>query len=573
MDIKQTVDLTYSKVDEINEKVNRVLNKSGSSNSSNVETKINENSTKLTEIETKIDNFTSNFTESDDKIDEITTKATTIGEDTTLIKADVSEIKTNVETIVTQTENLETMNNNITTINSNTATTNNNVITIKKDVESIKTSLTDTYYDNKLERTLDMIIDYINTQENRQLFQTDPYALDLPYSERLLENRNPTNEDYYSIDEEFESKNDSAFFIGLVYCAGTTVSFKYTMSFTCTESTEFTIIISKRNTQILNFEAGTHQYTLELSDFNIQNNMVVFHFRNSKGTITVHNIQFELSGEQVLFLNRYRKYHLSYSPGKIVVNKFENFKGYHLVLENIETLSPDMINRPYTLAAEKVVSYGMNYLMYYILDGYVPYGEVRTSVLLSHRFTADYKDGYYSKILQTYLPMVQSTMGYFMDGKVKEGSILATYGGTTNCGSLITSYNSSTYGSVNNSINYVSCVLIADLNRFDMVNRYQFIFEDFTGYNYLYVNSSTKVNVGFGKNATAFWDTENDKKVHIYLNDNGYCVKKEYLIDDDNMGAELLSQKIIGTYDYYYETNSDVYFVVKNGELLMFKKS
>lgn len=573
MDIQQTVDLTYTKVDEINEKVNRVLTRTNTSlNLTSVENKLNESSTKLDEVDTNICSINENITEINTKLDNLEANVTEILSSNEENTTKINEINTNVETIVTQTENLTTMNNNITTINSNTATTNNNVLTIKTDVQDLKTAMANTYFNNKIEQSLDKIINFINIQENKNAFQTDPYALDLPYSEKLTTNRNPTNEDFYSIDEEFTSTSENAFFIALIYCAGTTMNAKFTMSFTCSESVTLKFMITNKSYQTQEFEAGTHSYTLELSDLSVSNNSSVFHFRNT-GDIVVHNIQLELSGEQVLFLNRQRKYHLSYSPNKIVINKFENFKGYHLILDNIESLTPDIINKPYDLAAEKVISYGMNYLMYYIQGKYVPYGELRSWVNLSHTFGINYNNGYYTYTGKTHNPVVYSNMGYFMEKYVREGTIVATHNGTSSCGSIMAQINNTVFGELTNSTGYISCVLACDLNRFDLTKRTLFVLEDYTGYNYLQTKAGTRFNVGFGKNATAFLDTENEKIIRIYLNDNGYCVRSEYLINEDNSDIELLSRKIIGTYDFYFETASDIYFVVKDNELLMFKKN
>lgn len=586
MDIQQTIDLTYTKVDEINEKVNRVLTRTNtSSNSTNVESKLNENSTKLdelntttNEINTNIDSINENLTEIETNVNEINTKLNNLETNITEVLSSseenatkIEKIDTNVETIVSQTENLVTMNNNITTINSNTATTNNNVLTIKTDVQDLKTAMANTYFNNKIEQSLDRIINYINAQENKNTFQTDPYALDLPYSEKLTTNRNPSNKDYYSIDEEFTSKAKGTFFLALIYCAGTTMDLKFQVSFTCSESVTLNFIIANQTTKEVEFEAGTHSYTLELSNVSVWDNRSVFNFKNTT-EIVVHSIQLELSGEQILYLNRQRKYQLCYSPGKIVVNKFENFKGYHLILDNIESLSPDMLEKPYTLAAEKVVSYGMNYYMCGVYGKYIPYGEMRSWVNLSHDYGINYNNGNYTFKSNSSYSFVYSNMCCYMDSYVREATTVLN-NSITISGAIMSHSSTSTFAELADPKHLVSSIIAADLNRFDTVKRTYYVLEDFAGNNYVNLKAGVRVPIGFGKNATAFLDAENDKLLHIYLNDNGYCVKKDCLIGENLSGLEILNQKIIGTYDFYFETNSDVYFVVKNNELLMFKKT
>jgi len=116
--------------------------------------------------------------------------------------------------------------------------------------------------------------------------------------------------------------------------------------------------------------------------------------------------------------------------------------------------------------------------------------------------------------------------------------------------------------------------MVQEMKGFDLAEKRAYIITDIKGINFFYkLNMTTALNIGYGKNVTAYYDKENDNLIHIYMNDGGYCVRKNVVLSEDGTTATLLSQNIIGTYDTYFETPSDVYIVEKDGNLYAFDSS
>ena len=115
-------------------------------------------------------------------------------------------------------------------------------------------------------------------------------------------------------------------------------------------------------------------------------------------------------------------------------------------------------------------------------------------------------------------------------------------------------------------------VMVADMTRFDETIKTAHVLTNIQGKLYFAFSSSYYIELGYGKNQTAFYNPKNPLQINVYFNDGGYCVKSVIGFNEDKTEINLLSQTIIGTYDAYFETDSDVYFVEKDGKLLMFKK-
>jgi len=98
--------------------------------------------------------------------------------------------------------------------------------------------------------------------------------------------------------------------------------------------------------------------------------------------------------------------------------------------------------------------------------------------------------------------------------------------------------------------------------------------------NYLFItlsSSSVKLDLGIGKNLTAYYDATNKNIIYVYMKVGDKMVKKTVQIttvtedDTTTKTAEIIEQKVIGTYDYYFETPSEKYIVVKDDQLYVFK--
>lgn len=609
MEIKQTVDLTYNKVDEIDKKINRVLVKSSSAND---ETKLNENSTKLNEIATTTDTISTTTNEIntnicsinneiseqsttinqiDTKVDEINTKTQNIetinsnvgeilssnAENSTKIEniktkvdtlsSDIETISTNINSINTQTQNLTTINNNITTINSNTATTNNNVSTIKSNVEKITNRLPSGNYNNEVIQKLDEILKTVKQNANEDTFETDPYKLDMEYTGKIETDRNPNNYDFFETTKTFET-HYGIFFARCAHCSSSTFNIKIEVSFTSTTNFNLTCRSNCFNNTTQSYQLGTNTFTFNKENVTVVNDRIIVHLEANK-EITIHSIKLELWGDNMIILPKRKKYKVSYSLDKIIISKTENDNGYYMIL-NSNALYPDLLNQEYTLGQENVLDFCIGY------DWYNYLGFKKCAM------------GLYSAFITLDCVLMSYYDGVYYPGKSNESSLICTFGyfnerayisylGIDNLTPTQFYMKKSSYidpiylrleqGNVGDSF------VICDMSKFDSSIVNAQILTTIQGKIYFAFNSNYNIEIGYGKNATGVYDPNDPLKAHVYFNDGGYCVKVVIGFNAEHTELQILSRRIIGTYDTYFETNSNVYLVEKNGELYMFKNN
>lgn len=557
MEIEQTTELTYTKVEDIDKKINEILDMVTDSKP--------ESSTTLKELVNEIKSDTDNL---ETKVDTILENQASGGNfDTTNLENQINEIKTNFNSLNT---NIDEMNNDITTTNSNVATNKNNINSIKSTVESIQDKMPSTIDNNSMKQKLDEILRYIKKEDGAEEFTDDPFKLDLEYSERLELHRNPSNYDFIEINGDREIRK--YILILMANCEGTTFDYNITFTFTCTEQVNlsyFTSFDSPGQT----FQAGTHTVNKSGKDITIKNNKILFNYYKTGGNMTLHYLKFEIFGNNAIIIPKRNKFKVCNCLNKISINKVENNNGYYLVLDSNDTLTPDLLKQTYTLGASNVrdICYTFNFYesmnQKYIIAPYLCY------VSDNYYFNSDYGNGY-NVYEYTSLPCLDCSVGYF-DKSYMHGCSTMLYSTLHPC-----AYTFKTHQTVNDrntvstSLSYTiaNTIAVNDLNINDNTEKRACILTNFNGINYLYYYNNILLELGYGKYPTAYFDKENPLKINAYLNDNGYCVKYIIILSSDKKSAQIISKKIIGTYDAYFETNSDIYLVEKGNELYMFKK-
>lgn len=605
MDTQQTNDLTFTKVNDLDLKLNEVLdlvtdiNPEGSTTlkdlTAQINTKANNINTKVNTVKDNSETLLTNTTSLKTDVENITTNVDNLSTTTSTIKQTAENNSTKLNTILENLENqtgidttelenkiletnnnIETLNTNvndiaddITTINSNTATIRSNVNSMSLDVDNINLNTASTKEDHKyIKGKLNEILKRIGTAEEE--FTDDPYKLNLDYTGKLAENPNPSN---YAC---FEFNKDINFgrFINSTFAYTTGSSFSFKASITYTSEKSFSLYCKQTNFyKYPTVSAGTNTYVFEGSDIAVTNGEIVITFFAGMENILIHNFKLELFAENVEILNKPRKYFVHNSPEKICISKVKDDNGYYLELSK-ENLNPALLKQEYTLGQNDVSNYQLTYSFYTYLNQTKDIVKVETFTELNNYCYTRYDNNYALRKFSS-VPGICTDIGYFSGNAVTQNYIyvsdninvqFATTRVSPNTAIILTKHTSLISNKICNTCN-VMCT-----NIFDNTDKQATVFTDFAGNNYLFVKSTGLLyEIGFGKNATAYYDKSNPLQVNVYLNDNGYCVKHKILLSEDKTTATPITSKIIGSYDSFFETDSNVYFVEKDGNLYMFK--
>ncbi|MBE5746532.1 MAG: hypothetical protein E7359_04560 [Clostridiales bacterium] len=568
MEIEQATELTYSMVNDIDKKVNEILDMvtdSKPESSTSLKDLTNEIKDDTDTIISKLDlvlenepgGTTVDFGNIEEKIDNLQTNLTTLSENITSIDTDVSNINLNISDL----------SSDITTTNSNVATIKQNVSSIQSNINTIQENLPKKAFDNEITQKLDEILKSVKTIQGIDTFEEDPFKLSLPYSGKIETNRNPSNYDFYEITKEFTTKNH--FFNILAHSTGTTFSYNFEMTFTNTGSRNLKFL-TNFNSETINYAAGTHTITRSGTDINIVNNRIIFNF-STTSNITIHHIKIELFGENILILPKQTKYKVTNARDKVIITKVENNNGYYLILNNKQALTPDLIKQEFTLDVENIKDYALCYDFGKYLNNEISLAPIKGYVDLSNKFTSNYSNGYNFQLDST-VPVLTCNFGFFNKTAAHWGTTIFTseLDPRNCCFTTIGEFMKTTY-SIERGYPSES-VIINDLSTFDTTIQRALLFSSLQGKVYFGFASSNYIEIGHGKNLTGYFNPDNPLQVTIYFNDGGYCVKSIVEFKEDKTDLKLLSQTIIGTYDAYFETNSEVYLVEKDKQLYMFKK-
>lgn len=551
MDINQSTELSYIKLTELDTKVNELLDVVTDSNP--------ENSTTLKELTNEIKT------------------------NTELIKGKVNSVidalnsgpevdTSNIETQLTEVSSaINDMDAKVTTINSNVSTIYNNTSLMKSDVTKMKENMSTNTQGQEINGKLDELLRRITLNNEEEYFEEDPFKLDLEYTERLEGDRNPSNYDYYEQTKDFET--NKGIYIALADSEDTKYSYKMTLTFSCdTSCTICSYDLKTRN--YYNYEAGTHTITFSATDKEITEERIAvgFYVQSTGATITVHHFKFEVWANNVIILNRKTKYKVYNSVENIAISKVENHDGYYLVLDK-NNLTPSKLKQEYTLGCEGVKDFSYGFITKTFYTNTKDFHKIKTATRLNYKHYASFDNDYYVyNVGSTFVYNI--SLGYSDTSNLCMSSIGCEDSSQPYLFFIKTNAISSSRLKASTFLpkNIVDCCSVMDMGFYTFDDKQASVVTDYKGNNYLYFYSTKYyLPIGYGKNATAFYYKDNLNFINIYLNDNGYCVKYVVQVAEDKLSAEVLTKKIIGTYDAYHETSSDVYFVEKDQQLYMFK--
>lgn len=671
MELEQSLDLTYvkleemkKKLDELDENVESVYEGINGETLNTINSKVDSVTNVTNTIKTNIDNLQGDVSE----IKENANNNSNINE----IKTNVNDIKTSVETIKTSSENLGTIKDDVTNIKSNVNTINTNSGTIKTDVESVKSIVenlqtdldnldtkstniktnvdniitNNTSISNKVDG-IDEKIDEIktkvensttpedmatNTELNNKttkiIGNNDDVDLTKIY-DKIDEMTNylgknpvpmPFEDDPYKLNEEFTGYNDAETYrtsdsfeciypytinecgsngyyyltyFG-VYCEDETYTVKFTADIEVPEDMKIEIIqqgnyLNDTKNIFLNVTTGRNLINETMTFTKREDNYIRIRF--TKANAKINSYKIELFGKNASITTKPYKYKVFCKNDKILISKYQNNSGYYLELKTDE-LSPEKLKKKYELAYNGIKDFNAVYGTYYYslstktniftkiickdfitVDGY---NKVQTetgdiikawSAGLSLNCACIDKASYSSFI-----------RGYFIslssDGKFRYTATSGTIDGTID--------NTQIESLINKAFRPAP---INDMYDLVLISGYDWstIARKTDGTNVLYLdykNNSVTLDLGFGENVTAYYEKNNRNCINVYMKVGTKMVKKVVNItettDEENVttkSAEIVSQNVIGTYDFYFETTSNCYFVVKDDELYLFKKA
>ena len=398
MDTIQTNELTYTKVNDIDLKLNEVLdlvtdiNPESSTTlkdlTSQVKTTTDSINTKVTKIKENTENLLADHTTLhtnisivNSNLEDLSSSATTIMQtsennstkldtiiqnlenqtDTDNTSVDFSSIEEKIDNvnanINTINSNISSMENDVTTTNSNVATNKNNITSIKTTVEKIEDKIPNEQHYNVIDSKLNEILKTVKSIKGEETFVDDPYKLNLPYNGRIEINRNPNNYDFYEITKEYETI--FYFFPIMAHCTSETFSYKFEITFTCATDTRLRFNSNFKN-QYKDFSSGTHTFSLSGENIKVVNDKILFSSYAFE-SIVVHHIKMELFGDNMIILPRKRKHKVKFALNKIIITKVENNNGYYLELDKNHALTPNMLNQEFILDVENVKDYDRSY--------------------------------------------------------------------------------------------------------------------------------------------------------------------------------------------------------------------
>ncbi|MGN1208134.1 MAG: hypothetical protein ACI4TI_01555 [Christensenellales bacterium] len=447
----------------------------------------------------------------------------------------------------------------------------------------------------KINENVNKIASYIDGNILTEEFQEDPFKLDEEYVGYTPGGTTFNTTDSIECLKSFTMNNENGknasnylrFFS--VYCEGDTFNVKIYCDLET--ETETTLELEFSNTTIGTTSITKKSYPIAvgrniineiIEDVNVSTlgNYVKIKF-NKKG-ITVNSYKIEVVGKNVKILSKPSKFKVFSKNGTTLISKLEDNNGYCLELDS-NKLNPANLEKSFKLVKENVIDFGAIFGKYkyntltfnsplcysYIdLEG-APFNKVGNSDTLL--FPTIYKSENLSLQDNT------NTYAFFKNFFIEMNSyIRLAYGKNT-----ITS--TSDYSFLIASQDDISRIttIIDNYNETVATASDKIILMKKDGTNMLYFkisSSATMLDLGKGTNVTAYFDKNTNKLVRVYMKIGDKMVRKTVLFetttDDSGSSSEtgtIIEQKIIGTYDFYFETENECYFVVKDDKIYMFK--
>lgn len=167
-------------------------------------------------------------------------------------------------------------------------------------------------------------------------------------------------------------------------CDDPTFNFKFDITFTSASSTAIYFYNNfNNNAETIRFTAGTHTHTIDRENVTIVNNKICFYYY-SNVKITIHHLKLELWGKNIKIVPRGKHFKIFNGTDKICITKVEDNAGYYLVLDNINALTPDKINKEFTLYKKGLLDYDMGFSLVKVGNNYHSIGEFHCSTEFNH---------------------------------------------------------------------------------------------------------------------------------------------------------------------------------------------
>ena len=435
-------------------------------------------------------------------------------------------------------------------------------------------------------------------QENTEQlpFETDIYALDQEftgYDNTIVYSTSDSLECNfpYSINE---SSNNSYRYLEYlaIYCEDSTYSLTFegvlkSIQTDCCLNVVFpntTYGDGIENTYEVKLNPGMNNlsFTIENIKMTSTYNYVQFLFTNT--SVKMQNYKIEVFGKNIKILNKPYKYKIFSQDDCTIISKVENNKAFEKTLKT-SNLNPVQLTTPYELIKENVRDF-FSYRSVFSTSGI-------SSPIFFTKIWTDLSGALWIKNLD--LAPYRCTIFNFSSICRACDTIGDKYTGITYSLSLsygrivlvkaitdFKSYSSNIY--LTSSLETIgNFALVYDCHNLCKEIKYIFITTLTDCNNYLYLDFKSTfpaLNLGFGQNVTAYFDKNSQNIIYVYMKVGNYMVKKTVEIstvtNDDGTESQnmtITNVKVIGTYDFYFETNTDVYFIVKDGTLKMFKKN
>lgn len=583
MEIEQTLDLTYVKLDEMKKKLDDLEDNLENVNNTFNGESINNIETKTTEIKNNIETLKTN-------VDLLKTSTETISTNNATIKTNSEELKTAVDSIDGKIDEIKTKVSNI---NSTTDAVTSTELANKTSriIGEGDVDLTKIY--NKIDNITNSLI-----QNNNEPFTTDPYKLDQEFTGYTPGQTVFNTTDYvectksFVINDEEHNANYYVAYLG-IYCEGETFDAKVIIDVETTV-TNAKLEISFPNTTIgtgttykqqveLSEGRNIKSETIESVNVSTSGNYIVVKIINGNKA-KVNSFKIEVTGTNICILTKPHKYKVFCKYDETIISKLEDHNAYTLKLKT-DDLNPGTLKSTFSLARENVKDF------YEVISTYKHQNE--------GCFRACYCQGFLTlsgvKCVQVAdLPVYKhKRYGGAEVFAMRENAdnykfcfmIYMCYYSNTN---VILNSNSSILNNVsdyNTPIktvdNIANLCFVYDINKKDSYFYPCVIiatFKNCTNYMYLKFPSTLyQLDLGVGRNVTAYHDATDYNIIYVYMKVGDKMVKKtvQMTISTNDSGTEIRSgeiieQKIIGTYDYYFETQGNKYIVVKDNKLYVY---
>lgn len=586
----------------------------------NIKTDTEKISADTTKLKSDLEDLTTwtennNVTAVKEKVDDISTKVDYIKNKDNEIKSATENIKIDTEGIMTRCDGQSAKLDQILLNQQNTPQIDPTSITSTIVGES-EVNLTN--LNSKIETTKSDIKgsdDIDLTEINNKLNSLSTYFEDNPLNIDFVDDPFKLDEDFtgytkkahiYNTTDSIEStkqytvnllgKNSNYYLFQVgVYCEDETFDIKFTCDLeVVSENTKIEYNFLDANIGQTNKTSITETLTMgrnifskTIEDINVleDGNFVFIRLPNGQGTI-VHSYKLEVFGSNISILTKPRKFRIYCKHGETIISKIENQNGYYLTCPTDE-LSANVVNMKYKLDQENVRDY---------IRAVTSLANTSTKVSakgVPMKTYVDLDGHFFQQISNAPKFIFYSDRGELIDSMEHLGNNCHALSCGMTYYSSVTLFRTVCYlDKANNSISIAAAnAVIANfsfvkfLYKSDLrtdYNEFSFVITKRNGDNILYEkfnSNSLKINIGYGENVTAYYDKDNDNKIYVYMKVKDKMVKKTIVknetTDEDGVTTntfEITEQKVIGTYDIYYETTNDKYFVVKDNQLYIFKK-